>query len=218
MSELPIEREILRFTRKILASDNMEQAALNRADDDVRAVLEAAYKTTREIDRMTGFLRFSPDHSAEPRRLPRESGFLGSSLPESVAANPPHIIYTARCAPDHFVLPALADHFRRRFGEEAWAIIDEKRSLALLGLPRQNGGREPRLIGLEEYESFFGPSAEAASETNESGNFWEDLWRTYHQSVNNEARRNPRLQRQLLPLRYRKYLTEFTGPEPSPSE
>jgi probable DNA metabolism protein len=75
----------------------------DRGDDDVRAVLSAAAKLTREIDRLRGLLRFRPDRAG---------------------------IYTARCAPDHFVLPALAGHFELRFGETPWAIIDEKRALA----------------------------------------------------------------------------------------
>jgi len=37
----------------------------------------------------------------------------------------------ARCEPDHLVLPALGPHFRERFGQTPWAIIDEKRRLGV---------------------------------------------------------------------------------------
>jgi probable DNA metabolism protein len=40
---------------------------------------------------------------------------------------------------------------------------------------------------------------------------WEDLWRTYHRAINNPCRKNPGLQRQFMPLRYWKYLSEMEG-------
>ena len=49
-------------------------------------------------------------------------------------------------------------------------------------------------------------SGPAEKKTDDS---WEDLWRLYHRSVNNEARKNLRLQRQFMPERYQKYLTEL---------
>jgi probable DNA metabolism protein len=181
MSELPVEAEIIRFGLKVLRSAGApheraeaERAAADRGDTAVQVVSEAAYKTTREIHRLMGLLRF-------------RAGADG--------------VYTARCAPDHFILPALADHFLRRFGETPWIIIDEKRRLCLTRLP----GEEPRL-------------APADSEREPSGgtaDFWEDYWRIYHRSVNNESRENPRLQRAFMPRRYWKYLSEFSesGPE-----
>ena len=38
---------------------------------------------------------------------------------------------------------------------------------------------------------------------------WEDLWRLYHKTINNESRNNPDLQKQFMPKRYWKYLTEM---------
>ncbi|GHV05240.1 hypothetical protein FACS189485_11920 [Spirochaetia bacterium] len=198
MSELPIEAEIVRFGFKTLAAARWaaaqktahtprraagksapadwtacEEARLgaarqahDRGDADVRAVLAAAYKAAHEIDRMRGFLRFSPN----------EDG-----------------VYVARCAPDHFVLPALAFHFTRRFGEQAWAIIDEKRGLCL----SRNPGEEPRLFDL---------LSEPLPADNDP---WTALWRHYHRTINNESRKNPQLQRQFMPERYWKYLPEL---------
>jgi probable DNA metabolism protein len=120
-----------------------------------------------EIHRITGFLRFS-------------AGSDG--------------VYIARCSPDFFILPALAEHFYLRFGEAAWAVIDEKRNLCLY----REKGKAPRLV----------PSSSDSPEEQES-DYIEDLWRLYHRSINNEARKNLRLQRQFIPERYRKYLTEL---------
>jgi hypothetical protein len=198
MSELPIEGEIRRFCRKALTAARdaaggdltgsgigarearfaADRAAVDRGDEDVRVVLEAAYKVTHEIDRMRGFLRFSPN----------EKG-----------------IYLARCGPDHFVLPALADHFGPRFGETPWAIIDEKRNLVLERLP----DGEIRLAVLPGTEPGTGTVAAFPEAGTQAGRFWEDLWRNYHRSVNNECRQNPLLQRRFMPARYWKYLTEM---------
>jgi probable DNA metabolism protein len=138
----------------------------------VLAVLKEAGKVTHEICRLTGLLRFSP-----------ESGG----------------VYTARCAPDNFILPALAEHFTLRFGETPWAIIDEKRGLCL----SKTGGSEAVLVPLPTYLS--GRTAAEKTRTDS----WEDMWRLYHKSINNESRKNLRLQRQLMPERYQKYLTEL---------
>jgi hypothetical protein len=190
MSEFPIEGAIRRFCEKALAAAGIaggsigtrearfaaDRAATDRGDEDVRIVLEAAYKVAHEIDRMRGLLRFSPD----------EEG-----------------IYLARCAPDHFVLPALADHFGPRFGETPWAIIDEKRNLVLERLP----DGETRLAVLPAAEPGTGAAFPEAG--GPAGRFWEDLWRNYHRSVNNECRQNPLLQRRFMPVRYWKYLPEM---------
>jgi probable DNA metabolism protein len=211
LSELPVGGPVLRFCRKVLAAAETvcgdpgtpaaraDRAATDRGDDDVRAVLEAAAKVTREIDRLRGLLRFRAD----------EAG-----------------IYIARCAPDHFVLPTLAGHFELRFGETPWAIIDEKRGLALARLP----GEEPRLIPGTAFTASLSTGRAVSGESAISGNAaaavsgtggevsvsprWEELWRVYHRSVNNENRKNPDLQRQFMPVRYWKYLTEMQGDRP----
>jgi probable DNA metabolism protein len=201
LSELPLGDSIPRFCRKALSAAAAAERAggmaggvfageaaraaadrllSNRGDDDVSAVLSAAAKVTREIDRLRGLLRFRPDRAG---------------------------IYTARCAPDHFVLPALAGHFELRFGGTPWAIIDEKRALALARLP----GGETRLIdGTAALAASTGnaASSDGAAPARETDG-WEDLWRMYHHSVSNEARKNPRLQRQFMPERYWKYVTEM---------
>jgi probable DNA metabolism protein len=216
LSELPLGASIPRFCRKVFsavaAAENpgvaavglavglaegvlageaarlaADRASSDRGDDDVRAVLDAAAKVTREIDRLRGLLRFRPDRAG---------------------------IYIARCAPDHFVLPALAGHFELRFGLTPWAIIDEKRHLALVRLP----GEKTRFVdGAAPLPSAApGAFAENAAPPGRAGiaektarDGWEELWRTYHRSINNEARKNPKLQRQFIPERYRKYLTEM---------
>jgi probable DNA metabolism protein len=175
LSELPVEKETISFGRRVLAAAEgaafgeqkslAERAAADRGDPDTLAVLDAAYKVQREVDRMRGLLRFSPCDG----------------------------VYAARCAPDHFVLPALERYFSARFGETSWAIIDEKRELCLSRTPP-----EPAKLVRERAD------AQGAG-----GDGWEELWRHYHSTINNEERKNPGLQRQFMPKRYWKYLPEM---------
>lgn len=188
LSELPVAAGIIRFGRKVLAAaeaagkkasagrrDQAERyaaecAAANRGDPDTLTVLNAAYKVRFEIHRLTGFLRFSPGGDGR---------------------------YLARCGPDHFVLPALGEHFTRRFGDLPWVIIDEKRRCCL----RRLDGGPPLLCGLDALADCGGPRS-AADE-------WENLWRLYHHTINIESRTNPGLQRRFMPQRYWKYLPEM---------
>jgi hypothetical protein len=186
MSEFPIEAETLRFGCKVLAAADgvtgvgetaaarraAEQAATDRGDGDTRMVLDAAYKVRHEVDRLRGFLRFSPNTDG---------------------------VYIARCAPDHFILPALGEHFTLRFGDTPWAIIDEKRGLSLSRLPgegQQFGGLPFALLAE--------PLIRGAGTDS-----WEKLWQHYHKTINNESRNNPGLQRRFMPQRYQKYLPEL---------
>ncbi|MCL2139473.1 MAG: TIGR03915 family putative DNA repair protein, partial [Treponema sp.] len=146
-----------------------EQAAADRGNPDVLAVQAAAYKTWHEIHRMLGLLRFCPDENS---------------------------VYTAYCEPDHFILPALGPHFKDRFGKNAWAVIDKKRSLCLRCISGQN---------LE----FSGCSENYSVELPASQGKWEQLWKQYHSAINNETRANPKLQKSFMPKRYWKYLSEM---------
>jgi len=178
MSELPITAETIRFGQKILAAADIEHevirrqaadaAATDRGDPDVRAVREAAYKVWHETNRLLGLLRFCPN----------EDG-----------------VYIARCEPDHFTLPGLALHFRERFGETPWAIIDEKRRFCI-SCPCQT------------LEFFYIDQNPAFIKSAPNGE-WENLWRHYHKTINNESRNNPDLQQRFMPKRYWKYLTEL---------
>ena len=134
------------------------------------------YKVQHEIHRMMGLLRFTPDENGE---------------------------FTARCAPDHNILPALAEYFTDRFGEQAWSIIDEKRGLRLFRLP----GEQAKISELKEPCSYAADSTAKNINTNIKDE-WEELWKHYHKTINNEDRNNPNLQRQFMPQRYWKYLPE----------
>ena len=195
MSEQIIEAQILRFGRRVIAAAEVEsepeakrlaaeKAAADRGDADTLAVLSMVYKVHFESHRMLGFLRFVPDANG---------------------------VYIARCAPDHFVLPGLGEHFTARFGETGWAIFDEKRGLCLCRLPGESGLQPyAKIVTHDEYLAV----SSADNGANASGDEWEDLWKHYHTTINNESRKNPGLQRQFMPKRYWKYLPEAPVQKP----
>jgi len=108
--------------------------------------------------------------------------------------------YIARCAPDFLILPALGEYFNARFGETPWVIIDEKRGLVLSRLDTETASLRRAEIQIID--------APVAEKLKCGADEWEDLWRHYHKTVNNESRNNPGLQRQFMPKRYWKYLPE----------
>ena len=193
MSELPLAAEITRFGRKVLAAGT---AAARSAVSVARDGIETA---ERRAAGLAAADRGDPDvlavHGAAFkvwREVDRLRGLLRFAPGENG-------VYAARCEPDNFVLPALGPHFQERFGETPWAIIDEKRLLCLRSVP----GGAPELFSVAENP------APAENLRAARGGEWEDLWRRYHKTINNENRNNPALQRSFMPKRYWKYLSEL---------
>ena len=104
----------------------------------------------------------------------------------------------ARLAPKCNVLPLVAPHFDDRMSGEHWMIYDEIRHKAAV---HPAGGSwfmvETVDVGWEEW-----------LQSMNDGQQWEDLWRTFVDHIAIEPRRNPGLQRNLMPLWYRKNMTE----------
>jgi uracil-DNA glycosylase len=180
ISELPIEKEIISFGRGILAAAQN----FDNSDDKRRAADKAANNRT-DADTLT-VLKTAGKVQIEIHRM---EGLLRFSVNEDGQ-------YVARCEPDHFILPCLEEFFTARFGDTPWAIIDEKRGLRL---ERKPGDRAKINILEESPEGL--PCAK--------GDKWEELWKHYHKTINNEDRKNTDLQRQLMPKRYWKHLPEM---------
>jgi uracil-DNA glycosylase len=106
-------------------------------------------------------------------------------------------LFCAPLEPDSNIAAALLPHFARRFGPEDFALVDVRRRLAFA----RRGGR---------FESAAGEDA-LAYLPDESGSGDEDLalWRRYFKATENPSRKNPELQRRLMPRRYWRYLPEI---------
>jgi len=109
----------------------------------------------------------------------------------------------ARLAPDHNILSLLANHFAERLRNERWVIEDEKRKLAVVydgkSGARGHKGSSWYIICLDDLLNY------ATIEEDP----YQELWKLYFNKIAIESRRNPRLQTQFVPKRYRKNLVEF---------
>lgn len=101
----------------------------------------------------------------------------------------------ARIEPDHNILPLLTGHFRARLGAFDWVIHDARRGLAALYF-------KGRLV--------YAPLDSASLREDAGEAEVRELWKRFFKAAAIKERVNPNLQRQNVPLKYRKNLTEFS--------
>ncbi|MDR2580247.1 MAG: TIGR03915 family putative DNA repair protein [Fibromonadaceae bacterium] len=94
--------------------------------------------------------------------------------------------------PTYNVVNLLAEHFAKRFPNMQWMIVDVKRGLGI------------HYDGKEVYE-LCGEAAEIPQINDE----FTALWKGYYKSANIKERKNPRLQKRCLPVKYWRHLTEM---------
>lgn len=105
-------------------------------------------------------------------------------------------LYYAPIEPDHNVLSLLAPHFSERLSDKNWMIHDQKRGLAAV-FNRQ----EWSIMSIDEASSLeYSPDEE----------LYQDLWRTFFETIAIREKTNLKLQRSFMPKRYWKHLIEKT--------
>jgi len=104
-------------------------------------------------------------------------------------------LYYAAIDPDHNITGIIAPHFTRRMADQNWIIHDTRRNIAAL--------YDKKRWEIVDIESSREPS------DSDREMFYSDLWRNYFKTVSISERKNPKLQRQFLPKRYWKNLTEL---------
>lgn len=191
LSEEPgMEKVIAEYIKLLFAEGRKGDG--NYLNDTVFKIKRVSDKVAHEIGRLHGFIRF--------RKL--ASG-----------------IYYAPVEPDYNVVQFLAPHFTARFTDQKWMIHDLKRKTGIY----YNGSRciflpgmeiAPEVIsnlyaGLRAFES--GSTSVHAAQSyvldNDEMTF-QALWDQYFKQIAIAERRNKRLQRQRMPVRYWKYLVE----------
>ena len=140
-------------------------------------------------------------------------------------------LYFSRIDPDFDVLPLAVEHFEDRYQDQEWMIWDGKRDYGFwyapgggkslrVGLPpkhvldaaRDGGGdAEGVLPVLAQAQPDAGTADAAPAEAAAHEDGFQRLWSTYFDAVNIEARRNFKLHRAHVPLRYWRHLTEKTA-------
>lgn len=89
----------------------------------------------------------------------------------------------------------LAKHFNKRLNNQKFIIHDIKRELAFV--------KSEEFFGVRQVESFDSPELSKDEEK------FKKLWHTFFLHVSIQSRENKKLQRQVVPLLYRTYMSEF---------
>lgn len=112
-------------------------------------------------------------------------------------------IFFAPISPDYNVISLVADHFKVRYADQPWVIYDTKRKYGLYY----------DLSDIAEITFAEEPVDEAGKlnpeQMDESESIYQQLWKNYFRTMAIKERINPKLQRQHMPARYWKYLTEM---------
>ena len=108
------------------------------------------------------------------------------------------ILY-AYMEPPYAVLPLIAPHFADRLFQENWIIHDRKRKQIAV---HKIGSGWFLADAVLLPPGFTGEQTESEAE-------FQALWKTFCRSIAIAERRNPACQKNLLPLRFRPFMTEF---------
>lgn len=104
------------------------------------------------------------------------------------------VLYS-KIAPDNDVIEVVAVHFADRFKDEKWVINDVKRKKCAI---YANG----EFIILNDVD-------ELNISNSDDEELWQNLWKEFFSAIAIENRRNIKLQNQMLPKKFRKYMPEF---------
>jgi len=176
LSELPgIENEIYHYVRLIFSSSGRQ--ARDYSNPVVLRISQTVKKVGREKHRMDAFVRF---------RLTRDG------------------VYVSTISPDFNVLPLIAKHFKDRYADQPWLILDVKRGYGI-----QYDLKEVHVVQLEDPRRFTDGLPEDVLDPTEVD--FTRLWKQYFISTNIKARKNTALHLRHVPGRYWKYLSEKQG-------
>ncbi len=158
-----------------------EEVMTNLVNPYVSRTFELARRVNREIEHLLGFLRFKE----------LRSGVLFS-----------------RIGPENSILPMLAPHFSDRLPLENFMIYDEKRGMFVVH--RANDPKHPVSVD-QSWALIHGESPDevAITDYSDQEEYYQELFKAFCHSITIEARVNPKLQQQMLPLRHRAYMVEF---------
>ncbi len=132
------------------------------------------------------------------RRVANEAHWFHEILRFQEVSVEPSVLL-AVIEPEAAVLPMVTPHFADRLNTERFVIYDKTHGQAAFYFP----GQEWFIRLLEEEEC---RQLERMWEQEEQ---YVDLWKTFFEHICIEERRNPKLQRNMAPLKYRKHMTEF---------
>lgn len=114
----------------------------------------------------------------------------------------------ARIAPENHILAMMAPHFADRLPLENFMIYDERRGLFVI----HRAGDPEHPVPVENTWAIVQgekPDEEAVTDYSDREEYYQELFTSFCHSIAIEARTNVKLQQQMLPLKFRKYMVEF---------
>lgn len=112
-------------------------------------------------------------------------------------------LYFCGIEPLFDVIPLVLGHFKKRFADQQWLLYDLKRNY---GAFYNKKTVEEVVLSSSEINRKTGQVSENV--LNEGDAFYQTLWKSYFENISIKERKNLRLQRQHMPRRFWKYLTE----------
>ncbi|RSK40947.1 TIGR03915 family putative DNA repair protein [Hymenobacter perfusus] len=112
-------------------------------------------------------------------------------------------LFHATIEPDFDVLPLIAAHFTKRYADQRWLIYDRRRHYGLY--------YDLHRTDIVQFDADTTPqrsTAVSATVLDEREPLFQVLWQAYFDHVNIPERKNLKLHRRHMPLRYWKYLSE----------
>jgi probable DNA metabolism protein len=114
-------------------------------------------------------------------------------------------IFFALISSKYNVLSLVAPHFRSRYPDQCWIIYDTVRNF---GLYYDTHSLQEVTFSPEDLKSFKLKKLEN-EKLSETEIYYQNLWKEYFETIAIKERFNPKLQRQHMPKRFWKYLTEM---------
>lgn len=112
-------------------------------------------------------------------------------------------LYFCGIEPLYDVLPLVLGHFRSRFADQQWLIYDLKRNYGAF-----YDKKTVEEVELSSTEIDLHTGIISNNVLNEGDALYQTLWKSYFENINIKERKNLRLQRQHMPRRFWRYLTE----------
>ena len=106
-------------------------------------------------------------------------------------------IFYAEFEPTYDLLGLMVPHFKERLADQLWVIHDTKRRKAAF-----YNKETVHFSDLDPVEDLYFSSREKQ---------YQEMWRAYYDHIAIDERKNPKLQRQMMPKKYWKFLIEKNG-------
>ncbi len=112
-------------------------------------------------------------------------------------------IYFALIDPQYDVLPLCYEFFEDRYADQPWIIYDKKRRYGIY-----YNKEKSEIVHFDKLNVSLETGKLGGDQSDEEEQAFQALWKDYLKAATIQQRKNLRLQRQHMPKRYWKYLTE----------